>query len=116
MDFIGGLNEIKERRGLRNKDIAEFSGVSQSHISDILNRKTSPTLETFLKIMGALGIEMELVSEDKKEYLTDRERILKDYTYDINSWSDLDFGEFKEYLINKRKNMDIKKKYQDNRE
>ncbi|HNW83775.1 MAG TPA: helix-turn-helix transcriptional regulator [bacterium] len=54
---------IKERRKLLNiaqQDICEMAGVSQHTLSAIENGNGNPAVDTLLKILNILGIDIEL--------------------------------------------------------
>jgi len=57
MDFGDKLRSIRELRGLSTTELAKMSGLSQSFISDIENkRRTSPTSKTITKLSKALRV------------------------------------------------------------
>lgn len=58
---IGGI--IKQRRAvlsLQQTDLAELSSVSLRTINQIESGKGNPSLDTLLKILRVLGIELQL--------------------------------------------------------
>ncbi len=66
LDFGDKIRYIRETRGLSTTEVATLSGLSQSFISDIENkRRQSPTIKTVQKLAKALGTSVSyLVDED----------------------------------------------------
>ncbi|AWZ50053.1 XRE family transcriptional regulator (plasmid) [Clostridiaceae bacterium 14S0207] len=50
------LKEIRLKKNLTQKQLARYSNLSQSHISDLENNVKSPTLVTVCKLANALQI------------------------------------------------------------
>ena len=58
------LREILAKRGITLKDFAAQSGLSQSNLSNYINGKISPTLDTVSRIASHLDIDaIELFKE-----------------------------------------------------
>lgn len=51
------LREILAKRGITLKDFAAQSGLSQSNLSNYINGKISPTLDTVSRIASHLDID-----------------------------------------------------------
>ena len=76
------LKEVRRQKEMTLKEVAQSSGMSPTHISEIERGKTSPTVGALRKIAGALGKDTAFFVEDlplprvsvvKKE---DRETVL----------------------------------------
>lgn len=65
--FGSKLREVRERKGLTMKEVAEHSNVSESLISQIERNKVSPSIETLLSISDVLGIDMEYLFRDYRK-------------------------------------------------
>jgi transcriptional regulator with XRE-family HTH domain len=66
--FGDKIREVRERRSLTLKDVAEKAGVSESLVSQIERNKISPAIDTLLAITDALEIDFDyLFSGLKKE-------------------------------------------------
>ena len=59
------LKEVRREQGMTLKQVAEASGMSPTHISEIERGKTSPTVGALRRIAGALGKETAYFVEDK---------------------------------------------------
>lgn len=60
INLIKSLVEFRESTGITQKEVAERSGLSQQMVSRMENVDYSPTLESFLKYMLALGGEVKI--------------------------------------------------------
>lgn len=58
--LVLSLKETAEKKGITQQCIAEQSGLIQSNISRFFALKYRPTLDTFLQVANALGIEVSL--------------------------------------------------------
>jgi len=59
MDFVGKkIRERREAAGLTQEQLAEKSGLPQSHISRLENARHSPSRSTLDKIASALQISL----------------------------------------------------------
>lgn len=61
------LREILAQRGLTLKDFAVSTGMSQSNLSNYINGKISPTLDTLKKIAAHLDIEVVELFREREE-------------------------------------------------
>jgi transcriptional regulator with XRE-family HTH domain len=62
------IREVRERRGIILREVAEKAGLSESLISQIERNKVSPAIDTLLKIVDILDIDLDyLFSDFKKE-------------------------------------------------
>ena len=55
VDIINEITRIKRERGISRKRLEELSGVKQSAIARMEKGRTSPKLDTVLKILVSLG-------------------------------------------------------------
>ena len=60
------LREIRERKQMTMKDVAEKVGVTESLISQIERNKVSPAIETLFSIAEILDIDLEYLFSDFK--------------------------------------------------
>lgn len=56
--FAHRLRELMEERGMKQDELATTTGVSQSAISNILNRACRPRRSTVAKFAAALGVKL----------------------------------------------------------
>ncbi len=61
------LRQIRERRGLTLKTVAEQAGVSESFISQIERNRVSPSLDTLMSIADILSTDMEFLFRELKQ-------------------------------------------------
>ena len=59
--LIGKMVEAREARGLSQRELAEISGVKQPAIARIESMKTTPQLDTLLKVLVPLGYTLKIV-------------------------------------------------------
>ena len=59
------LKEVRKKREMTLKDVAQASGMSPTHISEIERGKTSPTVGALRKISAALGKDTAFFVEDR---------------------------------------------------
>ena len=59
------VKEVRRERGMTLKQVANASGMSPTHISEIERGKTSPTVGALRRIAGALGKDAAYFVEDK---------------------------------------------------
>jgi len=61
------LREVRERKGLTMKEVAQKAGVSESLISQIERDKISPAIDTLLNIIDVLEIDLDYIFSDFKK-------------------------------------------------
>lgn len=61
------LKEILAQRGIKLKDFAATSGLSQSNLSNYINGNISPTLDTLKKIASHLNIDVVELFKEKDD-------------------------------------------------
>ncbi len=70
MDLGNTIVMLREERGLKQKDLAEYAGLTQSYLSQIEKNKKEPNLSTLKTIGKALGIPLPILlflSIDEKD-------------------------------------------------
>lgn len=60
MSLIGKLIEAREKKGLSQRDLAELSGVKQPAIARLENMKSTPQIDTLLKILAPFGYTLSI--------------------------------------------------------
>lgn len=59
--LIGKMIEAREAKGLSQRDLAELSGVKQPAIARLESLKSTPQIDTLLKILNPLGYTISIV-------------------------------------------------------
>ena len=59
--LIGKMDEARETRGLSQSELAEISGAKQPAIARIESMKSTPQLDTLLKVLVPLGYTLKIV-------------------------------------------------------
>lgn len=62
-DLIAQLISLRKAKGLSQKDLSALCGMTQSVIARIESEKSSPTIATFEKIIGAMGATLIVSNE-----------------------------------------------------
>ena len=57
------INEIRERAGIQQKDLAERADVSRPFLCDLENNRRGAKEETLRRIADALGVTVEELKE-----------------------------------------------------
>ncbi len=105
------LKELKTLRKVKLRDIAEKTGLSVSYISDIINEKANPSLDTLLKLSDYLGVPpSQFIGEDPVSYLTPAEARLRGLLEDFSLWPANDQEDLLEYAAAKKKTVLMKRK------
>jgi DNA-binding XRE family transcriptional regulator len=60
VQLIGKMIEAREKRGISQRELAELSGVKQPAIARIESMKTTPQIDTLLKILAPLGYTLSV--------------------------------------------------------
>lgn len=58
------IREVRERRALTLREVAERAGVSESLVSQIERNRVSPAIDTLLSLAGALDLDLEYLFAD----------------------------------------------------
>ena len=64
MELIGKLIEVREAKGLTQKQLAEAAGVKQSAIARLEGLKSTPQIDTLFKILTPMGYKLAIVADD----------------------------------------------------
>jgi len=60
------LREIREKKGMTLREVADLAGVSESLISQIERNRVSPAMDTLLTLVEVLDIDIEYLFRDWK--------------------------------------------------
>lgn len=60
-DIVSKICKKREEMGITQRELAKLCNVPQSTVARIETYKTSPTLETFIKITRELGLKIALL-------------------------------------------------------
>lgn len=83
------IREILESKDIKVSSLAETVGITRANMSNIVNGKSTPSLETLEKIANALGVDItELFAPSSSGGIIGVIRI-RDTNYNINSVPDL---------------------------
>ena len=63
VEFIGKLIEVREVKGLTQKQLAEAAGVKQSAIARLESLKSTPQIDTLFKILTPMGYKLAIVAD-----------------------------------------------------
>lgn len=58
------IRNVRDRRGLTLKEVAEKAGISESMVSQIERNRVSPAIDTLLALADALEIDLEYLFSD----------------------------------------------------
>lgn len=64
-ELIGKLIEIREDKGISQRELAEICGVKQPAIARIENMKATPQIDTLFKILSPLGYTLSIIPIEK---------------------------------------------------
>ena len=65
--LIGELIKARQEKGISQKKLGEMSGVKQPIIARMELGKTSPQLDTILKVLAPLGMTLAIVPLEKNK-------------------------------------------------
>ena len=57
-EIVGAMVEQRNAMGISQRDLAAMCGIPQSSVARIESYKTTPNLDTLLKIMQPLGLKL----------------------------------------------------------
>lgn len=66
VELIGKMIEAREKKGLSQRDLAKLCGVKQPAIARLESMKTSPQIDTLLKILAPLGYTLSITPISNK--------------------------------------------------
>lgn len=62
LDFIGkNIRKYRMLKGLRQEDVAERANLSVNYVGMIERGEKTPSLETFINIVNAIGISADMI-------------------------------------------------------
>jgi len=64
IELIGKLIEVREAKGLTQKQLAEAAGVKQSAIARLEGLKSTPQIDTLFKILTPMGYKLAIVADN----------------------------------------------------
>ena len=64
--LIGKMIEAREEKGLSQRELANLSGVKQPAIARMESMKSTPQIDTLLKILAPLGYTLSITPITKK--------------------------------------------------
>ena len=64
-ELIGKLIEAREKKGYSQRDLAKLSGVKQPAIARLESMKSTPQINTLLKLLEPLGYTLSITPIDK---------------------------------------------------
>ena len=64
--LIGKMIEAREKQGLTQRDLAKISGVKQPAIARKESLRSTPQLDTLLKVLIPLGYSLEIIPLQKE--------------------------------------------------
>ena len=62
--LVETLKQVAVRKRISNRQIADYAGFSESHISRFFTNKFPPTLDNFISIASAVGVKLFISSKD----------------------------------------------------
>ena len=80
--IIARIEQLCEKKKFSRYRLAQKSGIAQSSISTLLNRKSVPTIQTLEKICDGFSITLSQFFAEDEEVLDltkDQEELLKDW-------------------------------------
>lgn len=66
VSLIGKMIEAREKKGLSQRQLAELSGVRQPAIARMESMKSTPQVDTLLKILAPLGYTLSITPIENK--------------------------------------------------
>ena len=60
VEMIGKMIEAREKKGYSQRELAELSGVKQPAIARMESLKSTPQIDTLLKILAPLGYTLSI--------------------------------------------------------
>lgn len=65
VSLIGKIIEARESKGLSQRELAELSGVKQPAIARMESMKSTPQIDTLIKLLMPLGYTLAIVPLDQ---------------------------------------------------
>lgn len=67
LEIGGSIKAARHRKGLSQQRLSEMTGVSKMTILRIENGDNLPNIDTLVKLMDALDLELQLTTRQKEE-------------------------------------------------
>lgn len=80
--IIERIEQLCEKKHISRYRLAQLSGIAQSSISTLLNRRSVPTIQTLEKICEGLGMTLSQFfagDEELPDLTEEQEQLLKDW-------------------------------------
>lgn len=58
--LVEHVRQAADAKNITHREIADAIGMKRSSVSRVLSHKFPPTLDTFLKVTGYLGLELKI--------------------------------------------------------
>lgn len=65
--IINQLSSLRNKKGISQQELANYTGLKQPAIARLENRINSPQLSTLIKYVDALGYEIKIEKKDWKK-------------------------------------------------
>lgn len=105
------LKELKTQKKLKLRDIARETGLSVSYLSDIMNERSNPSVDTLIKLSDYLGVPAGMfIGEDPAAYLTQAQMQLHELLKDFTQWPPHDQEDLLVYVEAKKKAIRLRRK------
>lgn len=82
--IVNFLNEVAKQRGFSTYDIASRTGLDQAHVWRILNDKKTPRIDTLILIAEAIGVRINVSSDEYKDVMSESADIPKKLHFHIS--------------------------------
>lgn len=81
MDLVGRIVELRKERQWSEYHLAKEAGISQSTLSNLINRGNNPSVYTLEKIAHAFGLTLSQFfnTEEERMYVTGAQKELLEY-------------------------------------
>lgn len=106
--FKEKLKEILDKKGLKNSQLSEMTGIPQTTISQWLNKGSLPAIDKFEKLLIVLDVSPYyfLDIEPKNEsHSHEQDNIILKYNK-LNSAAQKELDNYLDYLLNKDENLE----------
>lgn len=64
-DFIEKLSKIRKEKGISQRELCKIINMKQPYLVKIEKREISPSLNTILKIVSALNLNLDVIEKEK---------------------------------------------------
>jgi len=89
VDVHNRIKDLADERGLSPYELAKRSGMAQSSLYNMFERKTMPKIETLERLCKGMGIDMSdffvIWSKPRAgSYITEKDALLVEVNHDLN--------------------------------